>query len=67
MRILIWTALIAVMGLLVVPNALSQNSQLGPRVPQFSIQREVRLTGEIREIKNYCCPITGTVGTHLEL
>jgi hypothetical protein len=37
MRILIWTALIAVMGLLVVPNALSQNSQLGPTLVQIDL------------------------------
>ena len=52
---------------LLVPIVLSQNSERVPGVPQFNIQQEVRLTGEIREIKNYSCPITGTVGTHLEL
>ncbi|HXY10060.1 MAG TPA: hypothetical protein VEI52_19620 [Terriglobales bacterium] len=66
MKIVTCIALIAAMVLL-VPNVLSQNSERVPGVPQFNIQQEVRLTGEIREIKNYSCPITGTVGTHLEL
>jgi len=66
MKIVTWLALIAAMALL-VPDALSQNSERVPGVPQFKIQQEVRLTGEIREIKNYSCPVTGTVGTHLEL
>ena len=67
MKILIWIALIAAMVLLVVPNLSSQNAERAPGVPQFSLQQEVRLTGEIREVKNYSCPVTGTVGTHLEL
>lgn len=67
MKIVTRIALIAAMVLLVVPNVLSQNSERVPGVPQFIIQQEVRLTGEIREVKNYSCPVTGTVGTHLEL
>ena len=66
MKVVTCIALIAAMVLL-VPNVLSQNSERVPGVPQFNIQQEVRLTGEIREVKNYFCPITGTVGTHLEL
>jgi hypothetical protein len=66
MKIVTCVALIAAMVLL-VPNVLSQNSERVPGVPQFNIQQEVRLTGEIREVKNYSCPITGTMGTHLEL
>jgi hypothetical protein len=53
--------------MLLIRNVSSQNSERVLGVPQFNIQQEVRLTGEIREIKNYSCPITGTVGTHLEL
>jgi len=60
-------ALIAAMVLLAIPMVLSQKSERVPGVPQFNIQQEVRLTGEIHEIKMYSCPITGTVGTHLEL
>jgi hypothetical protein len=52
---------------LLVPNGLSQNSERMPGAPQFNTQKEERLTGEIREIKNYSCPVTGTVGAHLEL
>jgi len=66
MKMVTCIALIAAVVLL-VPNVVSQNSERVPGVPQFNIQQEVRLTGEIREIKNYSCPITGTVGTHLEL
>jgi len=66
MKIVTCIALITAMVLL-VPNVLSQSSERVPGVPQFNIQQEVRLTGEIREVKNYSCPITGTMGTHLEL
>jgi len=66
MKMVTCIALIAAVVLL-VPNVVSQNSERVPGVPQFNIHQEVRLTGEIREIKNYSCPITGTVGTHLEL
>jgi hypothetical protein len=66
MKIVTCIALTAAM-VLMVPNVLSQNSERVPGVPQFNIQQEVRLAGEIREIKVYSCPVTGTVGTHLEL
>jgi hypothetical protein len=59
--------MIALIVLLIVPRALSQKLEGMPGVPQFNIRQEVRLAGEIREVKNYSCPITGTVGTHLEL
>ena len=67
MKIVTCIALIAAGMVLLVPNVLSQNSERVAGVPQFNIQQEVRLTGEIREINNYSCPITGTVGTHLKL
>ena len=59
--------MIALIVLVIVPRTLSQNSERMPGVPQFNIQKEVRLAGEIREVKNYSCPITGTMGAHLEL
>ena len=59
--------IIAAITLLGVPSVSSQSSQIPGAIPQFDAKREVRLSGRIQEVKVYSCPVTGTVGTHLEL
>ncbi|MBV8205641.1 MAG: hypothetical protein JO041_02525 [Acidobacteria bacterium] len=60
-------ALIATSMLLAAIRLMSQNPEHPQSVPQFSIQKEIRMSGKIHEVKDYSCPVTGTVGTHLEL
>ena len=48
-------------------SAVRSQSPRTPDVPQFDVKQEVRLTGQIYEVKDFDCPVTGTVGTHLEL
>lgn len=59
--------MIAAIALTLVATVHSQNPNRAPGIPQFNIQQEVKLIGQIYEVKNFDCPVTGTVGTHLEL
>ena len=58
---------------LAIPAATQQapakQAQAGSKeaVPAYNIKDEIKLTGTIQQIKEYECPISGTVGTHLLL
>ena len=36
-------------------------------VPRYDLAQEVKVKGEVLEVKNYDCPISGTMGAHLAL
>ena len=49
-------------------SVLSQQPKGVPgEIPKFDVKKEVQIRGTIQEVKNYSCPVTGTVGTHLAL
>src|SRR5438067_8444060 len=51
-----------------VPSVLSQEVKAVPgEIPKFDVKKEVQIRGTIQEVRNYSCPVTGTVGTHLGL
>ncbi|HSA91887.1 MAG TPA: hypothetical protein VLE48_02670 [Terriglobales bacterium] len=56
---------------LAIPAATQQapvkQAQAGNKepVPAYNIKEEVRLLGTVESIKEYECPISGTMGTHL--
>ena len=54
--------LVVVSGLLV----LSLHAQKAPKV-KYDPANEVRLTGVIEEVKNFECPVSGTMGFHIVL
>ena len=59
-----------VFGALVVLAAPGQNAPKTHEehaVPRYDPAQEVKVKGEVVEIKNYDCPISGTMGGHLTL
>jgi len=69
MRTLRSTLLALVFGALVVLVAPGQTQNKGAShaVPSYDPAQEVKVKGEILEVKNYDCPISGTMGAHLAL
>ena len=68
MRTLRSTLLALAVGALGVMAAPGQTQKSGNHaVPSYDLAREVRVKGEILEVKNYDCPISGTMGAHLML
>lgn len=59
-----------VFGALVVLAAPGQNAPKTHEehaVPRYDPAQEVKVTGGVLEIKNYDCPVSGTMGGHLTL
>jgi len=63
------TLLTLILGALVVlaVPAQTQKKAEEPAVPRYDPAQEVKVKGEILEVKNYDCPISGTLGAHLVL
>ncbi|HXE90521.1 MAG TPA: hypothetical protein VNK82_06100 [Terriglobales bacterium] len=58
------TCLAGIAILLLAASVAAQKPASGP-VPEYNLKEEVRLQGTVETIKEYECPISGTVGTHL--
>lgn len=69
MRTLRRTLLTLILGALAVLAApgQTQNKSENHAVPRYDPAQEVTVKGEILEVKNYDCPISGTMGAHLVL
>jgi DNA/RNA endonuclease YhcR with UshA esterase domain len=69
MRTLRGTLLTLILGALVVLAApgQTQNKSDNHAVPSYDPAQEVKVKGEVLEVKNYDCPISGTMGAHLAL
>ena len=69
MRLILTVAVIfAILLVIAAPSVLSQQPKGMPgEIPRFDVKKEVQIKGTIQEVKNYSCPVTGTVGTHLAL
>jgi len=69
MKTLRRTLLALVLGALVVLAAPGQTQKKSEdhAVPRYDPAQEVKVKGEILEVKNYDCPISGTMGAHLAL
>ena len=59
---------VAILLTIAAPSVLSQQPKGVPgEIPKFDINKEVQIRGTIQEVRDYTCPISGTVGTHLAL
>lgn len=69
MRTLRRTLLTLVLSALVVLAAPGQTQKKSEdhAVPRYDPAQEVKVKGEVLEVKNYDCPISGTMGAHLAL
>ena len=56
--------LLAVALLVALPVTLAQNTS-NSGVPAYNVAQEQTFTGIIKEVKDYQCPVTGTVGSHI--
>ena len=63
------TLLTLVLGALVVLAApgQTQKNNATSDVPRYDPAQEVKLKGEVLEVKHYNCPISGAMGAHLTL
>ncbi len=52
--------------LVVVPFVAASSSQKHPRV-KYDLASETRISGTIEEVKEFECPVSGTMGYHLVL
>ena len=58
------------LGALVVLTAPGQTQKKNDEdhaVPRYDLAQEVKIKGEVMEVKNYDCPISGALGAHLAL
>jgi DNA/RNA endonuclease YhcR with UshA esterase domain len=69
MRTLRSTLLALVFGALAVLAApgQTQNKSESHAIPSYDLAQEVKVKGQVLEVKNYDCPISGTMGAHLIL
>jgi DNA/RNA endonuclease YhcR with UshA esterase domain len=51
--------------LLVAMAATQQQKQSDMAVPAYSTSQEQAFSGTILEVKDYQCPVTGTIGSHI--
>jgi DNA/RNA endonuclease YhcR with UshA esterase domain len=54
-------------GLLLLGTALAQNNQPSHENYQYDAARQVIVRGTVQEVRNYQCPVSGTVGAHITL
>jgi hypothetical protein len=47
--------------------AAQDNKQSKDDVPKFDASNQTTLQGKVQQVKEYSCPITGTVGTHVSV
>ncbi|HLW51821.1 MAG TPA: hypothetical protein VKW06_03170 [Candidatus Angelobacter sp.] len=52
-------------GLLLLGSALAQNNQPSHESYQYDSGKQVTVRGVVQEVRNYQCPVSGTVGTHI--
>ncbi|HEY6972634.1 MAG TPA: hypothetical protein VJA94_25725 [Candidatus Angelobacter sp.] len=58
--------LLAVALLIALPLTLAQNAS-NNGVPAYNVAQEQTFSGIIKEVKEYQCPVTGTVGAHISV
>lgn len=54
-------------GLLFLGTALAQNNRPLHENYQYEVSRQVNVRGIVQEVREYQCPVSGTVGTHITL
>lgn len=54
-------------GLLFLGTALAQNNQPLHENYQYEVSRQVNVRGIVQEVREYQCPVSDTVGTHITL
>src|SRR5689334_17183176 len=59
----IFFAAVFVVVMAAVQVAAQSNS--GQNVPKYNVAQEQTIQGVVQEVKDYQCPISGTIGTHI--
>jgi hypothetical protein len=63
-RALLIAALVLLTGVKVSPQ---EKKLVAPDVPRYDPSLQVTLVGTVKAVKEYSCPISGTIGTHLSV
>ena len=53
--------------LLLVTLAAAQRGKLAPDAPKFDPKNQETITATVKEVKDFHCPVSGSLGAHLEL
>ncbi len=62
-RALLLVALVTLAGIKVAP----QEKKLLPEIPRYDPANQATLVGTVQQVKEYQCPISGTIGSHLSV
>lgn len=65
--IILKALLLAALVMLVGIRVTSQEKKLLPEVPKYDPSNQVTLVGTVQHVKEYSCPISGTIGSHLSV
>ena len=63
----VFLAGIAVGTVLATVRVAAQRSSSPQNVPKYNIAQEQTVKGVVQEVKDYRCPISGAVGTHISI
>src|SRR5262245_2092260 len=63
-KALLIAALVLLTGVKVSPQ---EKKLVEPDIPQYDPSLQVMLVGTVKAVKEYQCPISGTIGTHLSV
>lgn len=60
---------IRVYGIFLMLMAMAAVAQQAPaeKVEPYQVSKEITVKGTVSELKDYVCPVSGTVGTHIVL
>ncbi len=67
LRSTLLTLMLCALVALAAPAQTQKKDTAEPAVPRYDLAQEVRVKGEVLEVKDYQCPVSGGMGAHLVL
>ncbi len=67
LRSTLLTLMLAALVVLAAPAQTQKKTTEEPAVPRYDLAQEVKVKGEVLEVKDYECPVSGGMGAHLVL
>lgn len=67
LRSTLLTLMFAALAVLAAPAQTQKKDADEHAVPRYNLAQEVKVKGEVLEVKNYQCPVSGGMGAHLVL
>lgn len=67
LRSTLLTLMLAALVVLAAPAQTQKKATEGPAVPRYDLAQEVKVKGEVLEVKDYQCAVSGGMEAHLVL